>query len=80
MAHAKFKSKFIRQSNVVGLEHIASENLGDAIAVWKRGAALWKESSEAHADQNFKLCADILIGLAGMLVEAAGYDMTVTPK
>jgi hypothetical protein len=70
----------LRATSIAHLAETVARNLGDAALSWENAALLWKSNEMAHACSQLKMCESILIGVAGIIVECAGYEMTVTKR
>jgi hypothetical protein len=69
-------SQRIRETGYSAICSAAAE-LNQAEEFWREGARLWKSGQHGEAEREFKLCADMLTGIAGILVEATGQTMHV---
>lgn len=73
-------SSRLRATNPEALQAEAEENMASMVRLWHNGRKMWGMQDYAGAEQAFKIAQNVLIGLAGTLCEAAGYDMTVKKK
>ena len=76
----EWNSKTIRGRVLDGLRTTAEMSLEDADHLWWRAARAWDENKPEESEAKFRAAAQVLVGLAGLLCNHAGYDMTVKPK
>jgi hypothetical protein len=62
------------------LQSTCELNFGDAEAIWRRARRLWTDGNRSEATEEARTLQQVLIGMAGMILEKADCDFTIKEK